>query len=335
MIEILEELGVQVVGQSGDEIQAYCPVHHLAKGHEQSRPKWYINADKGAWVCFTCGQRGSLLSLVEALGGDKETIHHLRMQASISRLHRMGSVEHEYEEGDEEDGTRIDDASFNSNPRPPVRVMDLKDVDPEVCDAYNARWDAKGKCWLLPIYSFGGPLLGWQEKSKGYFNNVPAGVNKSQSLYGWHTYYDGDLIVVESPLDAMRFATYGYSAVATYGSFLSKEQGAYLLEAMSPTSKIILSFDNDDAGDHAMRQAAQRLSNRQRRSFRFFRYPPDSRGYDPGELSVDDLHNGVERATSNHPVMKENKNGSKKESATSRRVVRRRGSERAVRRSQR
>ena len=31
----------------------------------------------------------------------------------------------------------------------------------------------QGKCFMFPIYSADGQLLGWQEKSKGYFMNVP------------------------------------------------------------------------------------------------------------------------------------------------------------------
>ena len=35
----------------------YRPVHVLVEGVDQSKPKWYINAESGAWICFTCGQR--------------------------------------------------------------------------------------------------------------------------------------------------------------------------------------------------------------------------------------------------------------------------------------
>ena len=33
----LEALGVDIVGASGDEIQAYCPVHHLTRAAGPSR----------------------------------------------------------------------------------------------------------------------------------------------------------------------------------------------------------------------------------------------------------------------------------------------------------
>jgi hypothetical protein len=84
--EILRELGVRIVSVSGDELCGYCPVHVLVEGVDQSKPKWYINAESGAWICFTCGQRGSLPHLVEALGGDAATIEKLKLSASLDRL---------------------------------------------------------------------------------------------------------------------------------------------------------------------------------------------------------------------------------------------------------
>lgn len=299
MIEgVLTELGVRITNVSDKEIQAFCPVHHLVEGAEQSAPKWYMNAETGAWICFTCGQRGSLPYLVEALGGDAATIEQLKLSAATTTASRW------VRDGNDvavEERVLVDPVLFDANPFPPERTMDNKDVDSHTCAQFNARWDAKGKCWLLPIYNFDGNLVGWQEKSKGYFMNVPKKVKKSDSLYGWHLYRGGQLIVVESPLDAMRFGTYGYRAVATYGSFVSAEQ----TEKITLAAQVILAFDNDDAGDHAMDQMAKALV--ERHSYvRKFRYPPGSRGYDPGELTPSQLHDGVARPLLAIPPPKEN-----------------------------
>jgi len=316
--EILRELGVRVTSVSGDEIQGYCPVHALVEGTDQSKPKWYINAESGAWICFTCGQRGSLPHLVEALGGDADTIEKLKLSAALSITQRW----HEDDEGTviDKDEPVVDPDLFDANPPPPVRMLDLKDVDPAVAERYNVRWDAKGKCFMLPIYSADNRLLGWQEKSKGYFMNVPKRVHKAESLFGWHTYREGALIVVESPLDALRFASHGYAAVATYGSFISELQALLITRA----DQAILAFDNDDAGDHAMDQAAVFLREWDTNaSFRFFNYPPGTRGSDPGELPVTALHSGVAHATPwfTHSK-KEQDNGNTKPRRPPRRTVR-------------
>jgi len=290
---VLEELGVRLTKVGDKEIQGYCPVHHLVEGKEQHSPKWYMNAETGAWICFTCGQRGSLPKLVEALGGDPETIDQLRLNAAHTSTTRWVTDR----EGNEvEERVLVDPVLFDANPRPPVRVMDGKDVDPDVCARYNVRWDAKGKCWLLPIYTFDNQLAGWQEKSKGYFMNVPKQVKKSESLFGWHTYRAGRLIVVESPLDAMRFASYEMPAVATYGSFISDAQ----LEHLARAEKLVLAFDNDDAGDHATEQVIADLRTIHDH-MRVFKYPRRSRGSDPGELTPSQLIEGVTLATTIPP----------------------------------
>lgn len=299
IVEVLEELGVKLTKAGEKEIQGYCPVHNLVEGVEQSKPKWYMNAETGAWICFTCGQRGSLPMLVEALGGDPETIDQLKLSAAHTITTRWVTDR----EGQEvEEYVVVDPMIFDKNPRPPVRVMDGKDVDPGVCARYNVRWDAKGKCWMLPIYSFDGQLLGWQEKSKGYFMNVPKQVKKSHSLFGWHTYQGGTLVAVESPLDAIRFASYEIPAVATYGSFISDEQ----LYHLSLADRLVLAFDNDDAGDHATKQTVLALRS-SHPHIRVFSYPRRSRGLDPGELTPNQLMTGVTDSKL-PPTYKENKN---------------------------
>jgi len=52
IIEVLEDMGDDVHKQTGDEINARCPVHHLYKGRESSRHSWYMNIDTGLWHCL-------------------------------------------------------------------------------------------------------------------------------------------------------------------------------------------------------------------------------------------------------------------------------------------
>jgi hypothetical protein len=298
MIEVvLAELGVRITNVSDKEIQAYCPVHHLVEGGgEQHAPKWYMNRETGAWICFTCGQRGGLPYLVEALGGDADTVESLKLSAALTTSGRW-VIDSDGEEVEER--VLIDPVLFDANPRPPIEMQDEKDVSPDIVARYNVRWDARKKCWLLPIYTFDNELAGWQEKSKGYFNNVPKRVKKAKSLFGWHTYQTGRLIVVESPLDALRIASYGHACVATYGSHVSASQ----FDRIKVADQVLLAFDNDDAGDHATEHMSELLSIHP--YLRRFKYPPLSRGSDPGELTPSQLEAGIQHATLSPPPKKE------------------------------
>ena len=69
MIETLSLLGIEVSETRGSEIQARCPAHVQRTGHEDRNPSWWINADTGAHICFSCQFKGGLQSLVSYMRG--------------------------------------------------------------------------------------------------------------------------------------------------------------------------------------------------------------------------------------------------------------------------
>ena len=64
MKDTLTRLDVEYYSIRGDEIQAECPAHEERTGHKDRNPSFYINADTGAFICFSCGWKGSLYTLV-------------------------------------------------------------------------------------------------------------------------------------------------------------------------------------------------------------------------------------------------------------------------------
>jgi hypothetical protein len=67
---VLGSIGIEVKRQSGDEINARCPVHHKVKGRESGGYTWYMNAETGLWLCYTCGARGNLSMLLSEMTDD-------------------------------------------------------------------------------------------------------------------------------------------------------------------------------------------------------------------------------------------------------------------------
>ena len=104
--------------------------------------------------------------------------------------------------------------------------------------------------WILPIRSADGKLLGWQEKgqlSRRFFNRPP-GIPKSKTLFGLNVWQPGQMIIVESPLDAVKLKSLNIpGAVATCGAIVSNEQ----LELMRRADLLIIAMDNDSAGNKA------------------------------------------------------------------------------------
>lgn len=289
---VLEDLGVRLAGGNDREIRGFCPVHHLVKGREQDSPKWYMNRATGAWLCFTCHQRGSLLTLAQMLGGDMELLQQLPVEVMKASVEQWAK---EDDEDEEAETVFVSHYAFLKNPLPPKAVRKMRGLSKESCERYNMRWSTEGHCFLTPIYGFDAQFLGWQEKAKGYSNNFPEGVAKSKSLYGYQQVSgNSPIVMMESPLDAVYLASIGIrNPVATYGSFVSNAQLVAVAEA---TDDVILAFDHDDAGVEATIDVARRLNGIVR--VRYFRYPLTWEGKDPGELSVGSVVEGIETASS-------------------------------------
>jgi hypothetical protein len=157
--------------------------------------------------------------------------------------------------------------------------------------------------FLIPLYDLdSNMLIGWQEKSKGFFKNVPYGVAKAGCLFGFQQYMRGDLMVVESPLDVVRLAQYGITAVATMGSYVSAHQIAAIANAVPEINRIVLAFDNDDAGRLTQSFVWGRLRDNSMATVVGFKYPHRRFGKDPGELPIEAVRAGVEQAQAWRPV---------------------------------
>lgn len=297
--DYLEALGVQTAGGNLRDIRGYCPVHHLVKGRPDSHPSWYMNTTTGAWLCFSCGQRGSLRYLVSLLGLDASMVEDLAIETARAGVQKWQDEEDEEAGAPAKPSVFVSEYGFNKNPYPPKLMRARRDFRKEQAQTYNVRWSKDDKCFLIPVYAFGalGELLGWQEKSKGYFNNVPEGMEKSKSLFGYGALYNTrKVILVESPLDVLRMANHGITgALATYGSFVSNDQLEALGAASLHVEQVILAFDNDEAGqaanDHCYRALRGVLD------VRFAKYPSKKLGKDPGEWPVEEMQAAINEAS--------------------------------------
>jgi Toprim-like len=275
----LEALGVEIVGASGDEIQCYCPVHHLTRGRQQSHPRFYMNAESGAALCFTCGWRGNLARLVSDLEADLD-LEDFEFTTLVRRADRLVSAT-EGEEAEEAADPYVSQYAFDKHPYPPTTELQTRHLTMAEAIRLNLRWDPDRQLWLIPVHGFDGQLLGWQEKGPGHFLNVPPRMHKRRSLFGLHQSRQPRVFVVESPLDAARFMRHGYGSVATYGAAMSDQQ---LHTICRRYHDIVLAYDNDRAGWDATAAVTDKLRTVYGRPALYYRYPRDSHGEDPGSL---------------------------------------------------
>ena len=238
---VLVELGVEVRRSNGREISGCCPVHEKRTGRADGSPSWSMNSETGLWICHSCGAKGTLASLVSELTGNPDSVsavNQLLIETGISRLTAPERVEYKPE---------VDWVSYSRYENPPIHEVIKRNLDPDVALAHGIKWNVRKHAWVIPIVSPLGELMGWQEKGPGYFNNEPAGVKKSNTLFGIERFQARTAVLVESPLDVVRFASAfgGMQALATFGAHVSKEQINILVNV---ADRVIVAMDHDKAG---------------------------------------------------------------------------------------
>jgi DNA primase len=255
MESTLDRLGIVYVGTRGSEIQGYCPGHLRRTGKEDNNPSWYINAETGAHICFSCGFKGGVTFLVCYLQGFY-TDTELDFDKAKEWLGDLGELSVAFERATKpkvifEEVTYITEAALAAFVVPPDHALKSRGLTKEAAQKYELLWDARRDLWIIPIRDASTQkLLGWQEKaySGRYFNNYPVGVRKSRTLFGLKQYTSGPMILVESPLDVVRLASVGITGgVASYGSLVSKEQ----VSALRVADMLYVAMDNDEAGRHS------------------------------------------------------------------------------------
>jgi DNA primase len=251
MERLLDTLGVEYVDARGDEIQGFCPAHEERTGKVDHNPSWYINSETGAHICFSCEFKGNIISLVAKLKNfedfDKAKAW-INGDLSNDFLDVFDRTIQKRKKHVFEELVYVSDASLSAFKEPPDYALKARGLTAEAAAKYGVLWNKRTQAWITPIRNAAdNALLGWQEK--GYFgrsfNNYPQGIKKSSSLFGLDQYNGGTIIVVESPLDAVRLESVGISGgVSTFGAIISDKQ----IDAIRTCDRIIFAMDADEAG---------------------------------------------------------------------------------------
>jgi DNA primase len=302
--QVLANLSIDIVRARGSEVLALCPMHKSRTGREDHNPSWWINEETGAHICFSCGFKGNIFSLVAEVrelylgdGLDYEAakqwlanIEEISVEELAERLKRVPNYV------SVEQPIPMSEAKLALFTDPPQWALEKRRLNEESAHRYEVLW-GPDNTWILPIrdphdYS----LMGWQEKQEGtrVFKNSPAGVKKSKTLFGGHEQNPDMVIVVESPLDAVRISSAGIiGAVSTFGAIVSDAQ----VKLLRYSDIVIAAFDNpniDEAGRNAC--AAMVVSARKYgMTLKFFDY--SSTGIkDVGDMTDDQVKYGIENA---------------------------------------
>lgn len=296
VLEAIIRLGVD--GQErNNEITATCPMHFELTGKYDHNPSWSINKDSGIHHCFSCGYKGTLLGLVcDVLKIDREEAKRwLRQYTQIDvelTAKRLEELKEAYVSPVKP--VPMSEARLAIYDEPPHWALEVRGLSAKACADYSVKWSNSESAWILPIRTPEGDLLGWQEKGQGnrYFKNRPAGVEKSRSLFGYEALDPSHetILVVESPLDVVKVASWGYYiGVAIYGAVISDFQ----LNLLRSAKTLIFAFDNpavDQAGNKAFRDLVKRA---RKAGIEYFVYNYEDETKDIGDMTQEQFESGL------------------------------------------
>lgn len=294
--KVLLGLDLQLYAQRGLEVNGLCPMHKKRTGKEDHSPSWWINTESGANICFSCGYKGNIYTLVADVKGisyfDAQDYIGEGLEIPLDSLMRRIKDLPQYVQPEETiamSEARL--AVYTDTPDIELKKRFLTRV---AVNVHGVLWDKNNEAWILPIRDpDNGSLLGWQEKgARGrFFKNQPAGVKKSKTVFGVQVMdATEDLIVVESPLDAVRLTGLGKNSVSTFGAIMSEEQAKILRRA----PRIIAAFDNDKAG-HTANEQIRVLARKYGMDLFYFNY----RGIDVkdvGDMTEAEIEHGIKTA---------------------------------------
>lgn len=295
--KVLLNLELPLHSQRGVEVNGLCPMHKKRTGKEDQHPSWWINSETGVHICFSCGYKGNIYTLVADVKGisyfDAQDYIGESAEVPIDALMRRIKDLPEYIQP-EEPIIAMSEARLAVYISPPDIELKKRFLTRSAVNSHGVLWDKNNEAWILPIRDADtGALLGWQEKgARGrFFKNQPAGVKKSRTVFGVQLLDPNkDLIVVESPLDAVRLTGLGHNAISTFGAILSEEQAKIMRRA----SKIIAAFDNDKAG-HTANEQVRVLARKYGMDLYYFNY----RGIDVkdvGDMIEAEIEHGIKTA---------------------------------------
>ena len=284
---ILETAGVEISKIGEREITGKCPVHVRVVGREDRSPSWSINSSSGLWICFSCGARGTLSALLHELIGDASiSAQQFLINAGMDRLTSESTKEISTPVVDRDAFFRFDRVSGSR--------CAAKNLDPDLVHRFGVRWNPTNKSWAIPIISPLGQLQGWQEKKPGWVRNFPVGVKKGHTLFGIERFLGKTAVLVESPLDIVRFASVYKKpcALASFGAHVTMEQMKLLLHV---ADAVVVAMDNDEAGIESSKKI-YKIMGTPRRGIKWWNYSGTS-AKDIGDMSDDEIEQGFVTST--------------------------------------
>ena len=263
---IIKGIGLDVIGETGNDFLCYCPFH--SNRHTSS---FSVSKEYGKFICFNpaCGEAGTLIDLIKRVlnKNDYEALRYIASKETES-LNNFDEVMKEmfeekpvFQEFSQETLTRLHSDLMSTTEG--KDYFKSRGIVQEGLLEFDLGYSKNMGMVTVPVHSPDGMAIGIvgrsiQGKSFKNSTNLP----KSKTLFNVHRAKKiGDhVIIVESSFDAIRIHQAGFpNVVATLGGFLSPDQHGLLNRYFN---KITIMTDADHAGRELGISIANKLRNK-------------------------------------------------------------------------
>lgn len=316
VVDMLTKLGIRNIGVMGDEAKFSCPFP--GHSHGDSNPSACMNLKTGAWICFGCHERGSVVSFVSRI----ENISPMLANRFLKEAYGGGYVEPKYGSIRQELEERWAQRRAEANPamtKIPERFaaqahaalpieaqsyLEGRGFSALTIDSWQLGWDPFGDRVIIPardeyhnLVGFKGRRLDGREpkylviggKRYGFepyeTSRILFGLNRALAKSGFE-----NIIIVEGELDCIAMHQKGHhNTVAVGGSSFSDEQRDILRRY---AQRVTVFMDSDKGGNDGAARIIRSLE-----MFMPVHVVGDHQG-DPAEMTPDAIQNALNDAIS-------------------------------------
>ena len=332
--QILEHYGLlqDLRKTNDDQLTGRCPIH---KG--ENATAFRVSVSKNCWNCFsTCKSGGNILDLVgkiedvsireaakliaewfdikEAFQAPEKPTPKVQSKAPT----RVNGSQHKEPKPEGEDETITENKPLGfelNNLEADHPYLFERSLSKETIETFGLGFCTKGVMRnriVIPIHNDKGELVAYAGRTPGdppegeEKYKLPKGFRKSLEVFNLNRALkessEQPLYIVEGFFDCMRLWQTGLKrVVCLMGSTLSDAQAAAIVRVTHQNSKVVLLFDEDDAGRAGREAAAARLASKL-----YVRILPlESEGMQPDSLPDDAITSfGVEEPGTSYGLPK-------------------------------
>ena len=272
VVTVAKLLKLQNVRGGGEWVQTSCPFTHLHLNQKDEHPSFGISTrTPSRYYCFTCQSKGLLYFLPTAIS--------FATTADFSEARKFIFSKDSFVQPNAEDFTEqhtgeispMDNRILQSFAKLPEHIRKMMNLLPETIKKYRVSYDPASQRIIFPIFNAASQLVGIRGRyigveSKAKYLSYKTMHPEQQDAKSYGIFYlmheplihDSPLTLVEGERDALALRESGKFAQvwAGMGSSLSSRQLENLLNLRN---KIVLFFDNDQAGDLATKKVCLAL----------------------------------------------------------------------------